>query len=331
MAKIKNPIIYIGGPGYSYNHFEPLIGSVDRYFQDILSKLRFTRPDGSPVVIDLKIDVMNPEKVEASACRTDREKGIYNITMSAGLSYHIWLASRVFEVNYDFIPWLKKLKIVAPTARRDGRKRIVADFVYFICSYAVLLHELSHVILGHTDFLVDEMGYLRLDEFSENDDKNISEKEYRIRNAMEAEADRKSVSLLMIFIDEALGEDGLGTVIRFPSRVMVNELIVYALTTLTILLQQLSGGARSVHPSPDERQYILYSSMASYINKARPLEASIVTSKIYVWSMEAAKKLGLRNAWEPETILDTALRLGEIDEVINECNLRSYAHHISCI
>lgn len=328
MANIKNPIIYIGGPGYSYDHFEPLIGGVDHYFQDILSKLQFVRPDGTPVLIDLKIDVMNPEKVEAEAYRTDREKGIYNIRMTAGLSYYIWLASRVFEVNYNVIPWLKMLKITEPSARRDGRKKIVADFVYFICSYAVLLHELSHVVLGHTDFLADEMGNFRLNEFSEGNDKKMSEKEYRIRNAMEAEADRQSVSFLMIFIDETMGPDGLGTYLRFPSRVMVNELIVYALTILTILLQQLTAGVRAVHPSPDERQYILYSSMASYISKLRPAEAGVVTPKIYLWGMAAAKKLGLRNANEPDMLFNTALKMGQIDEVIAECNLRSYAHSI---
>src|SRR5699024_9571531 len=127
----------------------------------------------------------------AYAKRTNRDDRSYEVRMTAGLSYHVWLASRVFAMDYDFFPWLKKCKIVDPSFRKLGRKGIVADFAYYISNYYILLHEISHVVLGHCDFIHDEMGLDVLDEFNSND-KCFSVDEVRVRRAFEAEADRQA-------------------------------------------------------------------------------------------------------------------------------------------
>ena len=48
--------------------------------------------------------------------------------------------------------------------------------------------------------------------------------------------------------------------------------------------------------------------MASYISKMRPIEAGVVTTKIYSWGMEAAKKLGLIAAVSSYTDLELSLK-----------------------
>ncbi len=91
--------------------------------------------------------------------RISKDSASYQIRMSAGFSYHVWLTSRAFESEFDYLPWIKQLKINDKLQRKLGRKRILSDFAYFIGCYYILLHEVSHVILGHCDYLQEEMGF----------------------------------------------------------------------------------------------------------------------------------------------------------------------------
>ncbi|MFA6699219.1 MAG: hypothetical protein WCS28_03530 [Thiomicrospira sp.] len=323
--KKNNPVIYISGPGYSFKNFEPLIGSIDQHFQEILSKLCFRNSDGIEVDIDLQIDLFNHEKVRAYAKTLDKSKGTYKIKMTAGMSYNVWLVSRIFEVNYDIFPWLRNVKIRDKDDRKLGRKKLLADFAYFICSYAVLLHEISHVVLGHTDYLYDQYGCSKLNEFSDEDEK-LSEDKKRVLNAFEADADRQSIEFLMAFMDSAMGEDGLGMHLRFPTQLAVHEFIIYSLTSLTVFLQQQSAGKRSVHPMPNERQYIYTSSIISYLEKTKPELVEVLRYHLPFIGMEAAKKMGLIDASDVSTVVSTALNLGHIDDVINKSKIRSFQH-----
>lgn len=100
----KNPIIYIGGPGWSFDQFEPLIDKVGVHFEEIIKCLDIRRPDGRRININLFVEGSSPEKIRAYAKRISDEDSLYEIRMSAGLSYHIWLASRLFEIEYEFSP-----------------------------------------------------------------------------------------------------------------------------------------------------------------------------------------------------------------------------------
>jgi hypothetical protein len=101
---VRKPIIYIGGPGYDakfYDVFEPMLSAVSIHFDDIVSKLPLVSRDGSPVRVDLKVRADNPDVIRAYA-KVVTPKEAYEIGLSAGLAYHIWLASRF--VLADFPP-----------------------------------------------------------------------------------------------------------------------------------------------------------------------------------------------------------------------------------
>ncbi|MDR5866257.1 hypothetical protein [Halomonas koreensis] len=325
MKSKKNPIIYIGGPGYSYEHFEPMIESVNTHFQEILSSLHFENQEGVRTNIDLSLDVFNPEKIRAYACPVDTKNGFYKIEMTAGLSYHIWLASRIFESSFNFFPWLKELKIIDKEKRKSGRRKLLADFSYYTCSYAIILHEISHIVLGHTDYLEEVTGYGELHEFGESGSA-ISEDDFEIRHAFEAEADRQSIEFLMVFLDEALGPDGLGRHIRFPNRLAVYEFLVYSLTSLSTLLQQLTGGARSVHPMPNERQYIFHSSITSYLQRTNLVSAEKISDRMPFWAMQAGEKLGLRDSSDALKAIEVAFSLSRVDDVLKNIDIKRFQH-----
>ncbi|MVF14451.1 hypothetical protein FT643_20140 [Ketobacter sp. MCCC 1A13808] len=77
MSKKGNPIIYIGGPGYSYEDFEPLIGSLDEHIKEVLSVLKSENYQGVASNIRMVVDVFNPEKVGAFAKTVDIGNGTY--------------------------------------------------------------------------------------------------------------------------------------------------------------------------------------------------------------------------------------------------------------
>lgn len=325
MSKKGNPIIYIGGPGYRYEDFEPLIGSIDEHIKEVLSVLKAENVKGATSNIKMVVDVFNPEKVGAFAKTVDICNGIYYVEMTAGLSYHVWLASRVFETDYDFLPWLKSIKIRDRNLKKNGRKKLIADFAYYLCSYAIILHELSHIYLGHTDFLKSKSSSEALNEFP--DKSEVARRDLMVRYAFEAEADRQSIEFLMAFLEGALGKDGMGVHIRFPSRLAVYEFVVYALTSLTALLQQMSLGAKNtVHPDANVRQYIFYSSVIAYLKKRQPDLSNVLETKIPIWAMEAGKKMGILKSHDPFDVMRTALELAKVDDILKESGVREFQH-----
>lgn len=328
MKKTKNPVIYIGGPGYSREQFEPLIASIGEHLDEFLRTISITAPDGKPTTIELFVEASTHEATKAYAKRVSREKRIYEVRMTAGLSYNIWLASRAFATTYDFFPWLNQCKIMDASLRKSGRREIVADFAYYISSYYILLHEISHVILGHCDYVQDEMGLESLDEFSD-ELRPLTDEEVRTRRAFEAEADRQAGEFLVAFFENSLGDDGLGVHLRFPSRKCVYEFYAYAITSVFVLLQQLTQRKGLIHPKPNERQYILISSLAKYFQLHQKEQFNLVQRHAYMAMLQAGEKMGLIGSYNVADVMNNALALSWVDDVVNETGIRKYQHQLS--
>lgn len=324
---VKNPIIYISGPGYSYESFEPLTSKIGSHFDDILGKLKITRPDGKPVHIELHVEAGNPETVSAKARRVSSDPYIYEIRMTAGLSYHVWLASRALACEHDFMPWSRHIKINDKEQRKLGRKHLLADYAYFVGSYYILLHEISHVVLGHCDYVRDEMGFDSLDEF-DGEPKKLTPEQVRIRKAFEAEADRQAGTFLAMFFDSSLGKNRLGEKLQFPSRKHAYEFYVLSITLVFVLLQQLTQRKGEIHPKPNERQYIVTSSLEKYLKIHHPGECDLLMQHATLSAMDAGKKTGLVGAWNVGDVVKSAVGLMFVDDVIKETGIRRFQHTV---
>jgi len=204
-----------------------------------------------------------------------------------------------------------------------GKKEVLADFAYFLSSYLILLHELSHVVLGHCDYVQDELGFESLDEFGQ-DEKELSESEIRIRKAFEAEADRQAGEFLLAFLESTLGSQGLGQHIRFPSRKHVYEFYTYAITLVCVLLQQLTNRKGNIHPKPNERQYIILSGIQKYFNNYQPDQFNMIHNHVTLKMIEAAKNTGLIEGSDPKDLMKTALSLSFVDDVVKETKIKDY-------
>jgi len=118
----KKPVFYISGPGYSYEHFAPLIDQISEDFTEILKKLKITTRDKKPVEIKLFIETTTPDKVRAFAVRISKNPRVYEVRMTAGLSYNLWLASRVFESDMKTLNWIKKLRLLIQNKEKLVKK-----------------------------------------------------------------------------------------------------------------------------------------------------------------------------------------------------------------
>ena len=322
-VKPENVVNYISGCGYRYEDFEPLIGSIDEHFQSVINTLDITTPDGKPVTINLYLDIWNPERVSATARRVSKKHAEYRVDMSAGLAYQVWVASQTFASDVDYFPWCKKVKIVDQSLSKAGRKQLLADFAYYIGSYYIILHEVAHILLGHCDYVVDEMSFESLDEFG-SEPRELSEKELKIRYAFEAEADRQAGEFVAAFFDLSLGKHGLGNHIRFPSRTHVHEFFVYAVSAVFVLIQQLTNKKKGVHPEPRKRQYILASSYQKYLEDYHPDEFKALYDKFIHMMTNAGKDLGIHGAGDLLEVANTALSLMSVDETKKEIGISSY-------
>jgi len=192
-----------------------------------------------------------------------------------------------------------------------------------LASYLIIFHEISHVVLGHCDFVQDRMGFASLDEF-QDEKKLLTSAEIRIRKAFEAEADRQAGEFLITCFESSLGKKGLGQYIKFPSRIHVYEFYSYAVTLVCVLLQQLSQRKGVVHPKPNERQFIIISSISKYFLRYKESEHDRILRHTNTMMIKAAKKTGLIDGNDPVKVMKNAISLAFVDDVVNETRIRDF-------
>lgn len=321
---MRKPIIYIGGPGYDpafYQVFEPMLSSVSEHFESIISRLPLVTAAGTQFTVDLQVRADNPEEIYAyaQAIAPQRE---YRIALSAGLAYHIWLASRFVLADFPFFRWLDKVRL-SGAFRGMGKKEALSHFSFFICSYSVLLHELAHIVLGHCDYM-HSTSRLPVSEFDATS-RVLTEHELSVSRALEADADRQAGEWLMVFFESSLGDNGRGQGVEFPSRVAVYEFYTYAVTSLFVVLQQLTEGKAQKHPTPNQRQYAALIGVDLYFSKFGVQHRKLLFAKVQEYMWRASALLGLRGNEDRFKLAETAVSMVFVDSVLNGIEIRRYS------
>ncbi|WP_141048343.1 hypothetical protein [Aliarcobacter cryaerophilus] len=81
----------------------------------------------------------------------------------------------------------------------DNELLVLIDYIVFLWLDFILLHELQHIILGHLNH--DMLQNFKLIEVDEYDMFDVSEKQKKIINAMEVEADYNAIKMCIKFFD----------------------------------------------------------------------------------------------------------------------------------
>lgn len=321
-------LFIIRPPDYEYGDFEPLISQIEDHFNRILDILKIFTPSNDLVQIQLTVDIFNPEKTSAYAKRESKNPAIYQVRLNAGLSYYLWVASRAFEIpDYDILPWVEECKINSERIKNLSKKRILADYAFFIGCYYILLREISHVILGHLDYLNDVMNLDYLSEF-QDEKSHYSFDEIRIRKALEAEADRQAGELMMIFYEQSLGSDRLGGYLIFPSRLHTYEFYIYAMASVFRVLQDLTQREGLIHPKPNERLFIMLGTLSKHCSQHAPDHHEEIYMHAMKACLEAGKKFTLVEAFELLDVIKNSHNLSFVDDVVRDIGIRNFQHHV---
>lgn len=332
MKKEERKKLFIIQPAeYKIESFDPLFTEIENHFNRILNLLKISTPSGKAICIKLTVDVLNPEKVSAYAKRNNKDLAEYEIRINAGLSHYLWAASKTFAIpEYDILPWSGKCTTNDEIMGKLSQKEALANYAFFLSTYYVLLHEISHILLGHLDYLNDEMKLDYLSEF-QDEKRRYSSEEIRIRKAFEAEADRQAGQWLVIFFENSLGKNRLGEYLLFPSRIHAYEFYVYAITIVFRVLQDLTQRKGVVHPKPNERLYILIASLSKYFRQNLPDEHDEIYIHAIKSCMEAGEKLLVVDSFAPSTVILNAHNLSFIDDVVREINIERYQHQFEFV
>jgi hypothetical protein len=264
----------------------------------MLKHLNICSSSGEKVKINLKIDLFNPEQeFKASAKRVSKNSFEYDINLSAMVLYYVSTYSATFAIpDYNILPWINECKInesIDDTSIKDA----FAAYTMTLAIYNIILHELSHIILGHLDYLDDVFQLNILDEFKD-EKQNYASDEISIRKAFEADADRQAAQWLVGFFELTLGKTGLGKVLIFPSRLHAYEFYIYNITMVFRLVQDLTTRKNLIHPSPNDRLNIFMFSLSKYFELHRPSEHDNIyfhASKSY---LKAGRKFLVENTYE---------------------------------
>lgn len=331
MKENNKKLFIIKPPGYRYESLESYLTYFENLFHKILGSLKISTPCGKPTSIKLNLDRVNPEIIKAEAKRENKEPGDYEITMYAGISYPLWIVSRTFAIpEYDILPWVEQCTISDERLIKLSKKEILAEYAYFLGSYYVLLHEFSHIALGHLDYIYDQMKLNHLSEF-QDEKRRRSPEEIRITKAFEAEADRQAGQWLVGVFEDLLKGNSLGSCLSFPSKLDAYEFYVYVIATVFRVLQDLTQGEEGTHPKPNERLYILIGSLSKYFSQNLPDEHDKIYNHALKSCFEAGKKLLVIDSYEPLTVIQNARNLAFVDDVLREINIGRYQHKFEVI
>jgi hypothetical protein len=328
----KEKILYvIDPPDWTYEFFEDLIPPVRDHLNRLLNNLKISAPSGEITRIKLDIDMSTPEDIRAYAQKSKESPYNYEVRIGAKFSYCLWTVSRTFSLSeLNILPWIDECKIDDPRLKNQTVGEILANLAFSLGLYCVASHEISHVILGHVDYLSEAMKLEKLNELQDEKAK-YSPEEIIIRKSFEAEADRQAGEFLMIFFEQVLGVKDFGGHFIFPSRVHAYEFYTYAMTAMFRMFQDLSQRKGMIHPKPNERLHILIAVLSKYLIQNFPDERDEIYLHVLQSSMEASDKLLLVGSSELLDVVFNAHNLAFVDNVIKDKNLRKYQHKVELL
>lgn len=319
--------LFIIQPPNGFESFDPGFMEIKKHLDIILSHLKISNYYGESISIKYKF-IMEDIYI-ANAQRID--KTTYKVSISDGLARYFHVSSSTFLFDeIALLPWIDQCKInndiLKDVEQEFSKRELIAKYAYDIMIYCVILHEISHIILGHLDYLNDQMKLNYLSEF-QDERNNYSTNEIKIRKALEAEADRQAAELSLIFFSNSLG-----SYLTFPSRLHAYEFYIYTITSLFRVLQDITQRKGLIHPKPNERLCnIFLGSLSKFLSQNFPEEHD----EIYLHSVKscarASKKFTLVDSWDYLTIAQNAMNLAFVDDVIKEINIRHYQHKLEFI
>lgn len=328
--KNNKKILFIQPKEYSYDLLEPQLTYFENLFREILEFLNISTPSGKPISIKLEFPICDPYIYEAQAIRVSKDPPEYKIYMSAGMSHLVWIWAQTFSHESNILlPWIDQIKVFDENLNKLGINRIIAELAYYLGSYLIILHEVSHICLGHIDYLSDNFWIDQLKNRQSEGEKISPHEIYRkekIQRAFEADADRQAGEWLIGIFEKYLEESKLGKCLSFPSQLHKYEFYSYAIALVFVNLQYFSTEEDPFHPKPNERIYIQSVCLAKYLSQKLTEDQGEIHLHILNLFFDVCRKTLVVDFRDLKAVGRALEKLAFVDDVLKETKIRDYQH-----
>ena len=294
--------------------FIPLLSNVRSRFRKIFGGMRIYTPSGKQVKIEIKFQKSDLKNLSGNVDRISKDPAVYRITYNTALLYHLLVASqRIIDSHHN------KLLIYSGECNFNNREVEVLraktlKAALWLSIDFVILHEFSHVFLGHIDYSYDE--------------EQFTSDEISIRKVFEADADRHAGKLLIAFFDLSLNTSNLQSDLLFSSRLSAYGFYTYLITSMFGVFQDLDKQGDDTHPRSNERMYIVIDRLLRYCKEHYPLEHDSICFHVLASTLLASKEFAVTDAIDFSKMVEHINNLKFFDEMIENTKIRRYEHKI---
>lgn len=158
--------------------------------EKILQGLTLHLPTGEKVSVQVELDdfaIGTPIFKQASAAPLG--KGQYKISLGVGLLVQLSVIARGVAADKNALKGRTKTQLLRQDVRTAGRESALGDFVFHFMLCFIVWHEVSHIALGHLDWLNKKVGLNIINEFGYEP---MPENIFTQLQTLEADADRQA-------------------------------------------------------------------------------------------------------------------------------------------
>lgn len=255
----------------------------------LLAGLVLHQPDGERVTVMLELDEFAfGRKAFKQAQAAPLGKSKYKISIGVGLIIQLSVIARSIAADETQLRGRTKSRLLQKDVRGDGREKALADFVFHFMVTFIVWHEVSHILLGHIDWLQHSTGLGIINEFSVEP---MPDNEFTRRQTLEADADRQAAIFTASTIDNAAEKN---LYLRYMSRTDLFYDIGYIHGALFGFLDAIDGRPaenRRLHPKADIRLGVALGFVLDYLNKIYPQSARLLHQQVIAGGLTALSRI----------------------------------------
>lgn len=292
----------------------------------VLNGLILHHPKGEKVFVEVELDdfaLGKPIFKQASAAPVS--PGRYKISIGVGLITQLSVIARAIAADRNELRGRTKTQLLRKDVRNTGREDALADFVFHFMLCFVLWHEVSHVALGHLDWLQQKTGLNIINEFGyEPMPDNI----FTQLQSLEADADRQAALWTASMIDHAAQTNPF---LRYTSRADLFYDVGYIYGALFGFLDSVDSRpdvSKRKHPKANIRLAVALAFVENYLMQSDADAAKYLQQQVIAGGISALS----RSIHEEKEVLDPFAILAFMSENgkrLDKMEIRAFQHRVS--
>ena len=290
---------------------------------NLVQKIAFIDFTGTKISIEVELDEWAYGSkcfATASASKTGPSK--FKIKLGVGLIAQLRVIAMAIAADKSVLKGRTKTRLLSKDCRHLGREKAIGDFVFHFMVSFIFWHEVSHIALGHLDWLSGNGKFSALDEFGEF---NLTDQECLERRVLEGDADRQAAKWTAGIIDYALNANPY---LRYPSIADTLFDVGYIFGALFSFLDSIDAVKpenRIIHPRAQIRMGIALSFVEDFLEKYYPDASSLLQAEVYRGGAASLKNI-LHENQKPFDAISVASFIVQNRQELEKLGIRKFQH-----